>query len=88
MEVGKEVAMAYYKLLLEQLLVMVGSLKPILASFTTTTEVCWPQFGIKIELFSQTLFPVVVCRSTPFGGLSCLTFDLTVVSFYCTSLNW
>lgn len=36
MEVGKEVAMAYYKLLLEQLLVMVGSLKPILASFTTT----------------------------------------------------
>ena len=36
MEVGKEVAMACYKLLLEQLLVMVGSLKPILASFTTT----------------------------------------------------
>ena len=36
MEVGKEVAMACCKLLLEQLLVMVGSLKPILASFTTT----------------------------------------------------
>ena len=35
-EVGKEVTMACYKLLLEQLLVMVGSLKPIPASFTTT----------------------------------------------------
>ena len=36
LEVGKQVAMACCKLLLEQLFAMVGSLKPILASFTTT----------------------------------------------------
>ena len=36
LEVGKHVAMACCKLLLEQLFAMVGSLKPILASFTTT----------------------------------------------------
>ena len=36
LEVGKHVAMASCKLRLEQLFAMVGSLKPILASFTTT----------------------------------------------------